>query len=110
MALRAVVPNRKAKAKAPKKRAPKTHRAIQPPEIGAGEFKAKCLAIIDEVNRSGQEVIITKRGKAVAKLTAFHEQPLDEIFGRLVGIGEIVGDPDDLIKPVFPLEDYDMLK
>jgi len=23
---------------------------------------------------------------------------------------EIVGDPDDLIKPVFPLEDYDMLK
>jgi hypothetical protein len=34
----------------------------------------------------------------------------DDFFGRLKGIIEIVGDPDDLIKPVFPLEDYDMLK
>ena len=33
-----------------------------------------------------------------------------DFFGRLKGIIEIVGDPDDLIKPVFPLEDYDMLK
>jgi prevent-host-death family protein len=80
-------------------------------EIAAGEFKAKCLAIIDEVNKSGQEVIITKRGKAAAKLIPFANPTTKEsIIGRLEGIGEIVGDPDDLIKPVFPLEDYDMLK
>ncbi len=80
-------------------------------EIAAGEFKAKCLAIIDEVNKSGQEVIITKRGKAAAKLVPFASPAKKEpIIGRLEGIGEIVGDPDDLIKPVFPLEDYDMLK
>lgn len=34
----------------------------------------------------------------------------DPIFGRLKGIVTIVGDPDDLIKPVFPLDDCDMLK
>ncbi|MGA2903209.1 MAG: type II toxin-antitoxin system prevent-host-death family antitoxin [Candidatus Korobacteraceae bacterium] len=85
-------------------------RGIRPREIAAGEFKAKCLAIIDEVSESGQEVIITKRGKPTAKLVPIEEASVDSLFGRLKGIVEIVGDPDDLIKPVFPLEDYDMLK
>jgi len=91
----------------------KTARAIsagKTREIAAGEFKAKCLAIIDEVSESGQEVIITKRGKPTAKLVPIEEASVDSLFGRLKGIVEIVGDPDDLIKPVFPLEDYDMLK
>ena len=34
----------------------------------------------------------------------------DDFFGRLKGIIEIVGDGDDLIKPVFPLQNYDLLK
>jgi prevent-host-death family protein len=80
-------------------------------EIAAGEFKAKCLAIIDEVNESGQEVIITKRGTPTAKLIPFAAPAMKKsIIGRLEGIGEIVGDPDDLLKPVFQLEDWDMLK
>jgi prevent-host-death family protein len=36
--------------------------------IGAGEFKAKCLALLDEVAKTGDTLIITKRGKPVAKL------------------------------------------
>ena len=100
-------------AKTALKRKPKT--AARPTngmrQIAAGEFKAKCLAIIDEVNASGQEVIITKRGEPSAKLMPFAKSVKKEpIIGRLVGIGEIVGDPDDLIRPVFPLEDYEMLK
>ena len=79
-------------------------------EIAAGEFKAKCLAIIDEVNQTGQEVVITKRGRPMAKVIPFEAATVDSLFGRLKGIVEIVGDPDDLVKPVFPLEDYDMLK
>ena len=61
---------------------------------------------------TGQEIVITKRGKPAAKLVAFQgdKAKKKDIFGRLEGIIEIVGDPDDLIKPVFPLEDYDMLK
>jgi prevent-host-death family protein len=38
-------------------------------EIAAGEFKAKCLALLDEVADLGREIIITKRGKPVAKLS-----------------------------------------
>ena len=79
-------------------------------QIAAGEFKAKCLRLIDEVNETGHELIITKRGKPTAKLIPFTAPQIDSFFGRLKGIVEIVGDPDDLIKPVFPLEDYDMLK
>lgn len=89
----------------------RAHNAVRPMEIAAGEFKAKCLAIIDDVNKTGQEVIITKRGKPTAKLIPFAAPTKKEPFiGRLEVIGEIVGDPDDLIKPVFLLEDWDMLK
>lgn len=38
--------------------------------IAAGEFKAKCLGLLDEVNQTGQEIQITKRGKLVARLVA----------------------------------------
>jgi prevent-host-death family protein len=78
--------------------------------MAVGEFKAKCLALIDEVNETGEEIVITKRGKPKAKLIPFRLPKKDPFFGRLKGIIEIVGDPDDLIRPVFPLEDYDMLK
>ena len=41
--------------------------------IAAGEFKARCLRILDEVARSGDELIVTKRGKAVAKVVPVEE-------------------------------------
>ena len=37
-------------------------------EISAGEFKAKCLKLMDEVASSHEKVVITKRGKPVAML------------------------------------------
>jgi prevent-host-death family protein len=78
--------------------------------IAAGEFKARCLSLIDEVNETGHELIITKRGIPTAKLIPFTAPNIDSFFGRLKGIVEIVGDPDDLVKPIIPLEDWDMLK
>ncbi len=78
--------------------------------MAAGEFKAKCLGLIDDVSETGHEVIITKRGEPKAKLVPFATPKKKPFLGRLEGVMEIVGDPDDLIKPVFPLEDYDMLK
>ena len=41
--------------------------------IKASEFKAKCLALMDEVAESGEEIVITKRGKQVAKLVSCRE-------------------------------------
>ena len=36
--------------------------------IKASEFKAKCLAVLDQVERTGETVVITKKGKPVAQL------------------------------------------
>jgi len=64
--------------------------------IAAGEFKAKCLAILDEVNATGEPVLITKRGKPVARVDVppreqASESP-DSIFGFLRGMATITGD------------------
>jgi prevent-host-death family protein len=91
--------------------AAKPHQGLS--QMAAGEFKARCLAIMDEVNETGRPLLVTKRGVPVIRvLPARNEgsKKKDNIFGRLKGVVEIVGDPDDLINPVFPLEDYDMLK
>jgi prevent-host-death family protein len=60
--------------------------------IAAGEFKAKCLQIMDEVDDSGEAVIITKRGVAVAKLVPVFDKDPNSIFGCMQGRMEIVGD------------------
>jgi prevent-host-death family protein len=46
--------------------------------IGAAKFKEQCLSILDDVDPEG--IIITKRGKPVAKLV-----PLEETFESLHG-------------------------
>lgn len=81
-------------------------------QVSAAEFKAKCLGIMQEISQTGRPLIVTKRGKPMVRVVPIGngKKKKDDFFGRLVGIIEIVGDPDDLIKPVFPLEDYDMLK
>jgi prevent-host-death family protein len=60
-------------------------------EMAAGEFKSRCLAVMDEVQQSGEPVLITKRGKPVAKLVAARKKS-DEIFGYMTGKAKIVGD------------------
>ena len=36
--------------------------------VPAGEFKAKCLALLDEVAKTGETLVVTKRGKPVARI------------------------------------------
>lgn len=60
-------------------------------EIAAGEFKAKCLELMDRVQREGIELVITKRGKPVAKLVPA-EVRTDSPFGYMKGTGRIIGD------------------
>jgi prevent-host-death family protein len=59
--------------------------------VGAAVFKAKCLALLDEVAETGKEIVITKRGKKVARLVRVEDKP-EKIFGRMKGTVEIHGD------------------
>lgn len=43
--------------------------------IKASEFKAKCLALMDEVAATGEELVITKNGHPVARLCPLREKP-----------------------------------
>jgi prevent-host-death family protein len=43
--------------------------------IPAGRFKAQCLRLLDEVAETGETIVVTKRGKAVAKVEPVDEPP-----------------------------------
>jgi prevent-host-death family protein len=59
--------------------------------IAAGTFKTKCLALMDEVQAKHETVVITKHGKAVAKLVPV-DAAADEIYNFLAGKGSVEGD------------------
>ncbi len=59
--------------------------------IPAGEFKARCLRIMDEVKARHEEVVITKYGKPVAKLVPADDQ-IPDAFGILRGTVRYEGD------------------
>ena len=64
--------------------------------MGAGEFKAQCLKVMERVKRTKRSVTITKRKKPIAKLV-----PLEEgstiLFGKMRGSVKILG---DIISPI----------
>ena len=72
--------------------------------MAAGAFKVHCLKVMDEVQAKRQTVLITKRGKPVAKLVPV-EKEKDDIFGFLKGKGkiEIKG---DIVSPAFSPEEW----
>jgi prevent-host-death family protein len=65
-------------------------------KIAAAQFKAHCLAVMDQVSQSGRPVVITKHGKPVVKLVPANEGE-DEIFGALAGIARIAGDIENTV-------------
>jgi prevent-host-death family protein len=72
----------------------------------AGKFKAQCLRVMDRVQATRVPVLITKRGKPVAKLVPVDEFR-SEVFDSLKGKIEILG---DIVSPVVPPEDWEALK
>ena len=62
----------------------------------ASEFKAKCLALMDEIAESREEIVITKHGKPVAKLAPC-EEPRGAPWGRYRDMIQING---DIISPI----------
>lgn len=66
-----------------------------PNTIGAGDFKTKCLKLLDVVATTRQPLIITKHGKAVAQLTPM--PPPTELFGSLSGS---VLRAEDIVSPL----------
>jgi len=74
--------------------------------MAAGEFKTKCLRVMDQVRATRNPVVITKRGKPIAKLVPAEEFG-PSAFDSLKGKIEVVG---DIVSPIVPPEDWEALK
>ena len=65
--------------------------AMKRTTVSVTEFKAKCLGFLESVAREGREVLVTKRGRPVALVTAVRQQP-PKLRGTWCGSVRIRGD------------------
>ena len=71
-------------------------------QMRASLFKARCLRVMNDIQATGEPVIVTKRGKPVVKVVPV-EPVKDDIFGFMAGKFTIVG---DIESPVVPLKQW----
>jgi prevent-host-death family protein len=65
--------------------------------IPVSKFKATCLAVLEEVRRTGRPVLVTKRGRPLAEVVPPSGRPAAaRRLGAMVGHGRITG---DLVEP-----------
>jgi antitoxin (DNA-binding transcriptional repressor) of toxin-antitoxin stability system len=60
--------------------------------IAATEFKAKCLALLNEIDNHGGTITVTKRGRPIATISAAKKPPFKNPAGILAGKLKITGD------------------
>jgi prevent-host-death family protein len=58
--------------------------------VPAGRFKAECLALLDRVERTGEPVVVTKRGRPVAEVVPIRGKSRS-LEGSVTVRGDIVG-------------------
>jgi prevent-host-death family protein len=75
--------------------------------IPAGEFKQRCLALLDEVGASGEPIVVTKRGRPVAQLAPVSCEPEQDWRGAMRGRGEILA---DLVEPAAGPAEWEALR
>jgi prevent-host-death family protein len=61
--------------------------------VPAGEFKAKCLALLDDVATRGRSIVVTKRGRPVARIVPLTDQAAGALRGTLLH-------EEDLLEPI----------
>ncbi len=73
----------------------------------AGEFKQTCLRLLDEVGESGEPIVITKRGRAVAQLAPLKPERAADWLGAMRNRGAIHG---DLVAPASGPDEWEALR
>lgn len=74
--------------------------------ISISEFKATCLAVLEQVRQTGQPVLVTRRGQPVAEIVPPSSPTRSGWLGSARGTGEILG---DLVAPVVDIADWEVL-
>lgn len=79
-----------------------------PESVSISEFKATCLAVLDKVRRTGQPILVTRRGEPIAQVIP--PPPVEtrpSWLGLLQSTGTIVG---DIISPAASPEEWEALQ
>ncbi len=75
--------------------------------VGVARFKATCLQVLDRVARTGEEITITKRGKAIARVVPSVGNGDRHPQRTLQGTAELVG---DIMGPAVPPSAWQVLR
>ena len=72
--------------------------------INISEFKAKCLGLIEQVDKTRQPLRITRHGRPVAELIPAGPDRKRKFLGDMAGTVEILG---DIVSPVIDLDEFE---
>ncbi len=75
-------------------------------EIQISKFKAQCLRLLDEVNRTGEGLTITRNGQPLVVVNPIKDNQTRAKFGVAKTTGKIVG---DIITPTVELSEWEIL-
>jgi prevent-host-death family protein len=73
-------------------------------EIAISEFKAKCLALLEEVHKTKQPIRITRHGKPIAEVVPSSPARKRRKLGSMAGTVKILG---DIVSPVIDLDEFE---
>jgi prevent-host-death family protein len=76
-------------------------------EVAISEFKAKCLALVDEVQKTKTPLLITKFGRPVAEVIPPTPKPAGDWIGSMRDRIEILG---DIVAPATDPEEWEVLR
>lgn len=79
-----------------------------PQEVAISDFKARCLSLLEEVNKTKIPLRITKRGKALVDVVpAIVERRKTSWLGSMAGTAEILG---DIVSPIIDLDTIEAMR
>jgi len=73
-------------------------------DVPISQFKAKCLALIDQVHKTRQPLRITRHGRPLAEVIPAGPDRKRQFLGDMIGTAEIVG---DIISPIIDLDEIE---
>jgi prevent-host-death family protein len=75
--------------------------------VSISEFKAKCLALLDRVDRTGRPLLVTRRGQPIAEVIKPSVPRSTDWIGSAASTARIMG---DIVGPAVPPGDWDVLR
>jgi prevent-host-death family protein len=77
-------------------------------EVAISEFKAKCLSLLDQVQKTKKPILVTRFGKPVAEvIPASPKAQAGDWIGSMKGTFEILG---DIVSPADDEQDWEVLR